>query len=147
MATITNSNLFSESFSTLKNFINTNIVDPKHRYKKQWIHSSLPDITNRSFDGFPFITIDVDVSEQEKSFDRTISNKIFKAVIGIYSDQSTDVDSISDEMLSKFKDETLTKNLNEFKSIEVASSPFDFDLIGGKKISRRLIGFIGVKKI
>jgi len=144
---ITNSNLFSQSYTVIKDFLNTNITDPKRRYKKEWIHPSLPNITDQGFDGYPFIVIQVDLDEDIKSFDRSTSNKTFRALIGIYSQKATEVDSVSDEVLSKFKNETLTDNLSEFKSIEVASAPFEFEIIGGRKIQRRLIGLMGKKRI
>jgi len=144
---INNQNLYSEAYTILKNFINGNITDPTGRYKKQWIHPSMPNITDQKFDGYPFIVISVDLNETAQAFDKSTSNKVYRALVTIYSDQSTEVDSIADEILSKFKDETLTTNLNEFKSISVASSPFNYEIIGGRKIHKRAIGMIGVKRI
>jgi len=143
----TASNLFSEGYEVIKNFINSNITDPKGRYKKNWIHPSIPNITDQSFDGYPFITLALDVSEKDKSFDRRISNKIFRILIGIYSDQATEVDEIADEIVSKFKDETLTNSLNDFGVLELSSSPFDVAIVGTKKIHQRIIGIRGVMRI
>jgi hypothetical protein len=144
---LTNSNLFSESYGIIKKFIDTNISDPKNRYKKQWVHPTMPNITDNRFDGYPFIVVEVDMNEESKSLDRSTSNKVFRALLSVYSDDAAQVDSIASEVLQKFKDETLTNSLKEFKSMEIASSPFGFEILGGKKISRRLIGLIGVKRI
>jgi len=144
---VTNSNIFSETYTILKNFINSNVTDPKRRYKKDWIHPSIPNITDQKFDGYPFIVISIDVSEEEKGFDRDTSNKVFRVLLGVYSPDSTEVDSISDEIMQKFKDTTLTNAITDFQSIELSSSPFDFDVVGGRKIHRRLIGIIGRKRI
>lgn len=141
--TLTNSNIFSESYTILKSFLNTNITDPRRRFKKQWIHPSEPNTTAQGYDGYPHIILNVDVSEDNKSFDKSTSNKQFSALLTIESDQATEVDSISDEIFSKMKDETLTDSTSEFKSIELAASGFDFRLVGGRKIHRRQIGLIG----
>lgn len=145
--TIENNNLFSSSYDALKSFINTNVSDPRKRFKKQWIHPSEPNISDQAFDGYPYIILNVAVEEEDKSMDRNISNKVFRAVITVVSNEATEVDSISDEIVSKIKDETLTNNLNEFKSIELASSDFNFRVVGGRKINFRNIGLIGRKRI
>lgn len=144
---ITNSSLYSGSFDEIKNFINTNITDPKRRYKKDWIHPSLPNITSQKFDGYPFIVMTVDVSETNKAFDRSTSNKQFVVRLAIYSDQSLEVDTISDEIISKFKDETLTNSLSSFKSIELSGSPFSFEIIEGRKIHVREVGIRGIIRL
>lgn len=145
--TLTSSNIFSDAYSQIKAFIDTNIDDPKNRYKKQWVHPAEPNITSQRFDGYPFIVVNVDVSEDMKSFDRSTSNKTFRILLSVYSDEATQVDSVSDEIISKFKDETITDSMADFKSIEVASSPFVMFVLGGKKIYRREIGMMGVKRI
>lgn len=145
--TLTNSNLFTDSYNQLKNFLNTNISDPRNRFKKQWIHASLPNITAKGFDGYPFIVITVDVSENEKSLDRSTSQKVFRILLDIYSDEATDVDAIADEIFSKFKSKTLTDNMADFKSIEMSASPFEYQVLNGKKIHRRSFGIRGLKRI
>jgi len=145
--TITSTTLLSSAYTEIKNFINTNITDPKSRYKKQWVHATLPNLADDTFDGYPFVVVDVDMSEEDKAFDRSTSVKRYRIRLGVYSEQATEVDSISDQLIAKFKDETLTNSLSEFKSIEIGLSPFDFTMIGGKKISRRFIGLIGRKRL
>jgi hypothetical protein len=141
--TITNSNLFSESYNILKTFLNANITDPKGRYKKQWIHDSMPNVQEVGFDGYPFITLQVDVTESKRAFDNTTSDKTFRALISVYSDQATDVDTISDQVVSKLKAEQAT----ELQVVELSSSPFDFQIVGGRKIKRRILGLRGKLRI
>lgn len=145
--TLNSSNLFSDSFTQLKAFINTNITDPRSRFKKQWVHPNLPNITDQAFDGYPFITVDVNVDEENKSLDRSTSNKVFRITLGVYSDQSTEVDAIADAIFANFQSETITNSLSDFKSIIIDNTSFDFDIIAGRKISRRLIKFLGRKRI
>lgn len=145
--TLSNSNIFSESYSILKSFLDTNITDPRRRFKKQWIHPSEPNTTAQSYDGYPHIILTVSVSENNKAFDKSTSNKEFTAFITVESDQATEVDSISDEIFSKMKDETLTDSTSELRSIELASSDFDYRLVGGRKIHRRQIGIVGVTRL
>lgn len=140
---LSNSNIFSESYTILKNFIDTNISDPRKRFKKQWVHPSEPNVTQQKFDGYPYIILSVDVSEDNKAFDKSTSNKQFSALLTVESDQATEVDLICDEIFSKMKDETLTDSTSQLRSIELASSGFDFRLIGGRKIHRRVLGLIG----
>lgn len=145
--TLTQNNLFTESYNQLKDFLNTNISDPRGRFKKQWIHASLPDITNKGFDGYPFIVINVNVAEAIPSLDRATSEKVFRATLLIYAEDGTTLDTLCNEIYQKFKSKTLTNSLSDFKAIQISSSPFDYQVIGGKKIMRRTIGIIGRKRI
>lgn len=116
------------------------LSDPRNRAKPNWIHSSMPNVNARGFDGYPFIVLGIDLNEENKSFDFSTSNKIFRALIQVYSDEATEVDSISDEIVSDLKDETL---LSDFDAREVASSPINWNLDqNGKKILFRNIGLI-----
>jgi len=142
--TITNSNLYSESYNILKNFIKNNITDPRNRYLKDWIHASMPNVNARGFSGYPFIVLTIDISEENKSFDRT-SDKTFRILFAVYSDEATEVDSISDEIYNNLIDET---KLREFQVKDLGSSSFEWDLDQkGKKIVRRMIGVIAKKRI
>ena len=144
---IENNNLFSESFAQLKAFLNTNITDPRHRFKKQWIHASEPNLTDKGFDGYPFMVISMDVGEENHSLERNTSQKTFRATLSAYSEDPDELDTLCDEILQKFRDRTLTDSLSDFRSIEVATSPFVFRVIGGKKIMIRNMGIIGRKRL
>jgi len=142
---ITNSTLFSGSFNAVETFLKDNISDPRSRYKKHWIHSSMPNVNSKGFNGYPFIVIRIDVGEENKSFDVSTSNKVFRILLSVYSDEATEVDSVSDEILSLFKDET---KLTDFKAREVSTSPINYDFdINGKKIIFRNIGIIARSRI
>lgn len=145
--TLATNNLYSESFTILKNFINTNLTDPRHRFKKQWVHASLPDLTNKGFDGYPFVVITVGVSETKNAFDINVSNKIFRIILSIYSDEATDVDTLADQLISIFRTQTLTDNLNEFKAKILTASPLTTSIIGGRKIYSRNVNFTGKKRL
>lgn len=139
--TLSNSNIFSESFTLLKSFLNgISGLDPRGRYKANFIHASMPNINSKGFDGYPFIIIKSDPSDENKSFDPAVSEKVFRILIKIYSDEATEVDSISDKIFSNLKDET---KLTDFKAKEMSTSPIDWDLdMNGKKIIFRSIGLI-----
>jgi hypothetical protein len=145
--TITNNNLYSESYTILKNFINTNLTDPRNRFKKQWVHASLPDLTNKGFDGYPFVVINMGLNEDEHSFDLNISDKTFRITLSIYSNEPTEVDTLADELVNKFRTKTLTNNLNEFKAKSVTASPLSTSIINGLKIYSRIVNFRGHKRI
>ncbi len=139
--TITNSNLFSEGFTILKSFLKEiSGLDPRNRYKENFIHSSMPNINSKGFNGYPFIIIRVDVGENNQSFDRDTSEKVYEILIQIYSDEATEVDSIADKIFSNFKDET---KLTDFKAREISSSPLNWNMdMNGKKVLFRNMGFI-----
>ena len=107
----------------------------------------MPLITDKGFNGYPFIIIRNDVSEdsETRGKDGQTSNKIFRIQLRVMSDQDTEVDSISDMIGEKFKNETL---LTEFPERELSSSPIDWDLdINGKKVLFRNIGLILMERI
>ena len=139
--TITNANIFSQAYNSTKDFLNgISGLDSRNRFKANYIHASLPNINQKGFDGYPFIVVRVDASEENKSFDSSTSTKVFRMIIGIYSDDPSQVDSMSDKIMSNLKDET---QLTDFKAKELSSSPMAWDLdLKGKKISFRNIGII-----
>lgn len=136
---ITNSNLFSESYSSVKTFLkNISGIDPRGRYKANFIHPSIPNINEKGFDGYPFIVLKVDISEDKKSFDNATSEKTFRIMIFIYSDDASQVDTISDLVISNFK-----SNLTDFHAKEISSSPIAWNIDEhGKKISFRNLGIL-----
>jgi len=139
---ITNANLFTESYNSIKTFLEgISSLYPRSRFKGNFIHSSMPNINSKEFDGYPFIVIQSDVSESGKSFDST-SDKTFRAILKIYSNEATDVDAMCDKIYSN------RSSLTDFQAVELASSPFNYDLDQkGKKIVFRNIGLILVKRI
>ena len=49
---LSNSNLFSESFTLIENFLKEiSGLDPRSRYKAKWIYSSMPNLNSKGFDG------------------------------------------------------------------------------------------------
>ena len=133
---ITNTNIFSESYNEVETFLKT-LTDPKGRYKVNWIHASMPHLNSASFEGYPFMVLKVNVNEDEKSFDNSTSQKNFRAIITIYSDQATDIETLSDSIFSGVKSSTdLT-----FGAREMQSSPISWtlDQKGKKILFRELI--------
>ena len=129
--TITNNTLFSASYDSVETFLKNNVTDPKSRYKVNWIHASMPHINARGFEGYPFITLKINLNENEKTFD-TNTQKNFTAIIIVYSDQPTDIESVCDSIGKEFRDET---KLTEFSAKNISASPIDWTLDQkGKKI-------------
>jgi len=145
---LNNSNLFSESFNQIEAFLKTNISDPKNRHKKRWIYSSEPFVNDKGFKGYPYIVISIDMTEDTRSFDRSTSNKTFRVLLTVRAKDSSKLDTISDEIISKFRDETLTDSLSDFKTISIDTTPFETSLDqNGEKVVSRLIGLVGEKRI
>ncbi len=136
---ITNSTLFTSSYDSIKTFLNgISGLDPRNRYKANWIHASMPNINDKGFDGYPFITLKVDVSEEEKSFDNSTSTKLFRIMISIYSKDATEIDTISNKICDSFK-----TSLTDFSAKEISSSPIAWNLDEhGQKINFRNIGML-----
>jgi len=130
--TITNENLFSESYSIVETFLKDNLTDPRSRYKTNWIHASMPHVNSKGFAGNPFIILTVNLREDEKSFDSDKSQKTFIVKISVYSDQPTEIEDISDQIANLFRDET---KLTDFKARELDNSPISWTLDqNGKKV-------------
>lgn len=139
---IDQTNLFSEPYNLVKTFLEKNVTDPRGRFKAEWLHASMPLITNKGFAGYPFIIIRNDVGEDPNNLSMAAetSNKIFRIQLRIMSDQASEIDSISDAITANFKKED---KLTDFGMKELSSSPIDFDLdINGKKVLFRNIGLI-----
>jgi len=137
---ITNENLFSGSYESVETFLKNNLTDPRNRYKTNWIHASMPHPTSKGFAGYPFIILKINLSEDKKSFDPSKSQKTFTAKISIYSDQPTDIESVSDEIGNLFRDET---KLTDFNARDIDDSPISWTLDqNGKKVLFREISLI-----
>ena len=143
---LTNNNLFSESYNTIKAFLNgISGLDPRGRYKANWIHASMPNINQKGFDGYPFIVLKINVGEENKSFNSAISDKVFRIEFDVYSDDPSQVDTISDSIVGGLKDVT---KLTDFSVKDISSSPINWNIdFNGKKISFRIINVIGRSRI
>ena len=132
---IDNTNLFSESYDSVETFLK-GLTDPKSRLKANWIHPSMPNVNGSSFEGYPFMILKVNVVEDKKSFDNA-TQKTFKAIITIYSDQATEIETICNEISEDFRKET---KLTDFESKLFDASPIDWTMDQkGKKILFREI--------
>ncbi len=137
---ITNTNLFSASYNAVESFLKNNLEDPRNRYKTNWIHASMPHPNSKGFAGYPFIILKINVSEDRKSFDPDKSQKTFTAMISVYSDQPTDIESVADKIGELFRDET---KLTDFNARDINNSPISWTLDqNGKKVLFRDINLI-----
>ncbi len=129
---ITNANLYSESYNIVESFLQDNLTDPKKRYKTNWVHASMPLLTGRAFSGYPFVILRIDVSEDEKAFDNDQTQKNFRVLISVYSNEVTDIESVCDQIGELFRDET---KLTNFSSRGLTGSPISWTLdMNGKKV-------------
>ena len=144
--TLTNANLYSNSYSQIKAFLNSiSGLDPRHRYKANWIHSSMPNINEKGFDGYPFIVLLIDLIEEIPSFDGITFERIFRTQIIIYADEPTHLDEISDKIARDYKNESY---LTDFQGKELNSSPINYTMdMKGKKILYRSLWLTFTKRI
>jgi hypothetical protein len=143
---ITTSNLYSESYSVWEIFLKAiPNLDPKKRYRINLIHSSMPNINDKGFNGYPFIVLSIGVGEAKPSFDMRISEKTFRILISIWSPESTDIDGMSDKIINGLRTEG---NLPEFQVLSLDNSNFSWDLDkNGKKILFRNINIVAKNRI
>jgi len=141
---ITNENLFTESYDSVKSFLNGIVgLDPRGRAKPNWIHSSMPNINDKGFDGYPFIVLSENINEKDLAFDNTISTKVFRVLISIYSKDTLDIDKISNKIFFHYKNET-----PDFSAKELSSSNISWNMDDhGQKISFRHMGLIMQERI
>jgi ABC-type Fe3+ transport system substrate-binding protein len=132
------SNIYTEGYRLIKEFLNNNLSDPRNRFKKNWIHASSPDVTSKTFDGYPFVTIKLDISNRKNSLQIKTSEDFLRIQVVIYSDEPTELDNLSNELFEKLNDKTLTYNLNEFKSKSIAGSDMAVTIVNSKKIFSRV---------
>jgi hypothetical protein len=137
---LSNSNLYSNPYNAIKDFITNLNIDPKKGYRRNWIHASMPNINGKDFEGYPFIVLQIEVMEDNPSFDGQISDKTFRAKIIVYSDDSVQLDTICDSIAGNFKDET---KLIDFKGRTLNSSAMNYTLdLKSKKILYRNIWLV-----
>jgi len=142
---IGNDNLWSGAWSALESFITTNVTDPRGRYKETWVHAGYPNINAKGYNGFPFIVLRVEFSEDKPAIDLVTTKKIGLITFEVVSNSSVEVDSISDQLYYQIKQEG---NLEEFKVKSLDASPTDFALDeNSKKVYNRVLGMMGVFRI
>jgi hypothetical protein len=133
---LNNEEIFSEPFNIVKSFLE-GLKDPRNRFKQRWVYDSRPLVDSREFSGFPFMVLKVDVTENKKSHDVVTSEKQFDAVIHVEARDGSQIDNISNQIFSKFKDEDELGGLDERR---ISSSPLVwFEDLDGKKTLRRTI--------
>lgn len=138
---IGNDNLWSGTYSTLKTFLEANLVDPRRRFKSNWVHPGPVNISAKGFDGFPFVILRVDYSDSNPSINLNTTTKEATIVFEVVSDSATEVDTWSDEIYNDIKTEG---KLDEIKGKMVQSSPIDrFVDENGKKVYSRVITMTG----
>lgn len=143
--TITNANIYSESYAVVKAFLESiSGLDTKSRYKKTWIHSSMPNINDKGFSGYPFIIIDIDIAEDNRAFGRG-SDKVFRIIIDVYAKDANNIDTIADSIYSNLTDET---KLTSFHITSLDNSPLNWLLdTKGQKILNRKIGIMARRRV
>jgi len=152
-AIITKDNVFSQSYANLFNLINnrTNIPDPNDSNGlRKFVYQREPLTLGRGFYGFPFIVIPLtDVSN--KRFTNGNKKKMgYSFEIVVYtSDKESDgsgnpnaaqaINAISDNIIKTLDNETNKLTLREYglKTLDISSSPVDWDELEGKAIFMR----------
>jgi len=139
---IDRTNLYSESFEIIENFLKENIHDPKNRFKKRWVYASMPNVTAKEFDGYPFIVATTNMSSGRSSINMQTEQVNIRVILDVYADDSAHLDNVCSQIYDKFK-EDLENDLGEFKGKQLSDSPQDYVLVNGRKVYTRSIGIVG----
>jgi hypothetical protein len=132
---ITKEKVYSESYKEVKTFLDS-LTDPRNRFKKRWVHASMPNITENGFDGYPFIVLEENISHSEVfDFSRN-ANVGFRVFLTIYSEEPTHMDTISDELYSRYQEMPL-------KTLRITESPIGPLVVNGRKVYRRAFALLG----
>lgn len=123
---VTYEKLFSESRNNVVELITANVSDPissSGQYRK-WIYSRVPDIKSEDFKGYPFIVVqnsNVIPDGDNQSGDGKHRVVYFDIIVEIYTSDrgygskdglgSSQIDSISDELISVFLNKTHRETL------------------------------------
>jgi len=138
LATI-RTNIFSEVYSIL----NTKLVDPLSR-SKQWIFSSIPDIEQPTFVGYPFLVIKrAKISKERLLLNDSYSDKYDIVTIQIFSTANSVVDSLTDAV-----DVLMTpSNFSQFDFIDYNEDNDDLKL-GGNNVHVQIMNYtIGIMRV
>ncbi len=138
---VTKSNQYSKGYNAVKTVIESYVSDPTNIYKRKWIYASMPYINNNI--KFPLIVINSpDATEEARDFD-TNKGKNYRWLITVVSDDESEVDNVSGEIVAALENNEKDLNDNGFYNPEINSSPFNMDADeNGKKIYSRPIGMI-----
>lgn len=140
---INNNSLRSDFYTEVYNIVNANVSDPLTR-NKQWIFSSLPDVTAPNFIGYPILIISkAEVSKDYALFDNAFSDKTVSFSITVYTTSNAVLDTLSNDV-----DNIMTpSNLPQFVFEDYDETNGDINL-GGKNVHFRemdyVIGVIGL---
>jgi len=95
--TISKATFRANVYSDVRSVINTKVADPKSR-GKQWIFSTLPDLTT-NFVGYPIIIISpANRDKTRELFDNSHYDDSTPLTITIYDTKKADVDTLSDSV-------------------------------------------------
>lgn len=98
MVTISQDNLFSNTWRTIYDLLKDNLTDPNSR-GKIWVYGSFPDISGSRFCGYPVVIINpIDVGDEKRSFKGTVRQDNISIFIEVYSKATEDLDVVFDDI-------------------------------------------------
>ena len=103
MVVINKNSVSSNTWETMYDLLNTNLVDPKSRAVK-WIFGSYPDSSSSKFPGFPIITIESPSAVMKhRSVGRALKEYPIGVTISIYTDWAEHVDNLFDQIMTTIR--------------------------------------------
>lgn len=117
MTTVTITNMFSQSFTELKNLINAGVTDPITGTKsssRKWIYTDDPDVKSMTFTGYPiliirppqlsdeFVTLDGSFKDNTWGFEIEVRDKHGH----LNSSNKIILEVISDELINALRNST-----------------------------------------
>lgn len=145
MPEITGNTLYQNAWQSLKDLLKDNLVDPKNRFKAEWILSRIPQTSKNGFVGYPFITISpVNMVPSNRSLNRNTAEFTFSTIISVYTDDNAvQLDELSTQIYRILTATQATNYANKVFQPDVSGgSPASITLDGKPNIRVRPIGIV-----
>ena len=141
--TISLSSLRSNIFTDIYNVLNSNVSDPLSR-GKQWIFTSVPDVTAPNFVGFPILIVSkARIGKDFGVFDNEYFDKRAVVYITVYATNNVVLDSLSDSVDNVM----LPSNFPQFRFYDYNESDGTADFGSGTVYFRKMTYSIELQKV
>jgi len=132
------SGLTTQTWKLLHDTVSGLVSDPRTRSKK-WIFSAFPDVTKKSFPGYPILIIDSPDTTSNKA---TFTQSTYKtdSNISLYDTNIARSDALTGSVLRAFKTRNTSIHASGLTNTIITSSSSETVEVNGKKVHIKLLG-------
>ena len=134
------SGVTTQTWKLLHDTVSGLVADPTSRSApKKWIFSAFPDVTKKSFPGYPIIIID---SPDTMSTKATFTQSVYRtdSNISLYDTNIARADAVTGSLLRAFKTRNTSIHASGLTNTTITSSSSETIEVNGKKIHIKLFG-------